>query len=734
MRRVIAILIVAAMLASAFGAVVQAQPTGAPAPVTLGANGWSDPTVGTWDGHTATLTKDLQQGVVIAAPDIVLDGAGHSLTGGGKGSGKGVYAKQLQRVTVRNLRVSGFDYGIYLEQCGEATVAGNTVSGNAYYGIYLKSSFGTTVTGNSVEANADTGIHVSSGSDNVLTNNTVRASGQHGIYLNRCFGSRLEGNAMDGNLANLRVDGANDAEYTHTIASNNTVGGKPVLYLVGANGGTYDASSGAGTVYLINCNGITLRGLALSNNFTGVLLWRTSNSRLEGLQITGNGHGIWVHSNSNGNTLEGNTIQGSRWYGIYIKASSGNTVTGNEIRESGSYGLYLVDATNNRVYRNRFLANHPHAYGSGGGGNVFNQPKGDGGGNFWDDWTVPDSDGDGFVDNPRVFTGGRDELPVSGAPKVDKVPPVTAVALDGALGGKGWYRSDVRVVLAATDNEGGSGVKATDYSLDGGASWQAYAGPFTISSEGTTALAFRSTDNAGNVEQVRSYSVRIDKTAPEITITRPQPGEVLLGGTALSFGARDAVSGLAGVSASLFDGVNRWSVSSGDTVNQAGVYNLTVLANDVAGNAGSQARSFIVPTQDAASITGGGWFSIGDGKGAANKAFVNVVCQNRKAAGAPVGEFSFRAGDLSLKGTGYRWLVIRGSLAWLEGTGTINGAGNYRFQFIVQEGSKASEPERVRVRIWDQSAKLVYDSQPGADEFAGPTGSLSGGNITIHKG
>ena len=733
MRRVIAILIVAAVLLGTLGAAVQAQPNALSAPVTLGANGWSDPTVGSWDGHTATLTADLQRGIVIAVSNVVLDGGGHSVTGAGKGSGRGVYAKQLMGVTVRNLRVSNFDYGIYLEQCGEATVAGNAANGNAYYGIYLKSSSSTTVTGNSAEANADTGIHVSSGGDNVLTNNTVRSNGQHGIYLNRCFRSTLAGNAMDGSPANLRVDGAIDAEYTHTIDTSNTVGGKPVLYLVGVNGGAFDGSSQAGTVYLINCSGITLKGLVLSSNFVGALLWHTSNSRLEGLQASGNQHGIWLRNGSNGNTLAGNTIDGSRSYGVYIEGSSGNTLTGNEIRNSGTYGLYLAGASNNQAVKNRFLANRVHAYGTGGGGNTFNQPKPDGG-NFWDDWTAPDNDGDGFVDTPRVFTGGEDDLPVSGAPKVDRVAPVTAAILDGALGGDGWYRSDVRVTLGAVDNEGGSGVKSTEYSLDGGASWQPYTGPFSIGQEGTTALAFRSTDNAGNVEQARSRAVKIDKSAPEITITRPQPGEVLPSGTALSFGARDALSGLAGISASLFDGVNKWAVSSGDAVSQAGVYNLTVLANDVAGNVANQTRSFIVPSLEAASVTGGGWFSTGPGKSAADKAFVNVVCQNRQLPATPVGEFSFRAGDLSLKGSGYRWLVVRDSVAWLEGTGALNGGGNYRFQLVVDTAKRANEPDRVRVRIWDEGGRPVYDSQPGADDWAGPTGSLSGGNITLHKG
>jgi hypothetical protein len=41
---------------------------------------------------------------------------------------------------------------------------------------------------------------------------------------------------------------------------------------------------------------------------------------------------------------------------------------------------------------------------------VFNLDKPTGG-NYWSDWTSPDADGDGFVDNPYVFTDGQDNLP-----------------------------------------------------------------------------------------------------------------------------------------------------------------------------------------------------------------------------------------------------------------------------------------------------------------------------------
>ncbi len=117
-------------------------------------------------------------------------------------------------------------------------------------------------------------------------------------------------------------------------------------------------------------------------------------------------------------------------------------------------------------------------------------------------------------------------------------------------GQNGWYTTDVGVTLSASDNC--SGVASTEYSLDGGETWQPYAGAFTVGTEGTNVILFRSADAAGNAETAQSLVVKIDKTAPTISLTATpdriwpannQPFEVSLAGV-----GADSISGLAGVS------------------------------------------------------------------------------------------------------------------------------------------------------------------------------------------
>lgn len=126
-----------------------------------------------------------------------------------------------------------------------------------------------------------------------------------------------------------------------------------------------------------------------------------------------------------------------------------------------------------------------------------------------------DYDGNGAVDHEVVpIINGTATL----GNDTDTTPPTTKVALTGMQGTNGWYTSDVTVTLTAMDNEGGSGVEKIKYSLDGGITENVYTDPFVISAEGTTTILFASTDKAGNKEETKTQTLKIDKTAPEAKV------------------------------------------------------------------------------------------------------------------------------------------------------------------------------------------------------------------------
>jgi hypothetical protein len=139
---------------------------------------------------------------------------------------------------------------------------------------------------------------------------------------------------------------------------------------------------------------------------------------------------------------------------------------------------------------------------------------------------------------------------VSNAEK-DINAPVTSAALSPAPdGNNGWYKTNVTISLASTDDC--AGVAATEYSIDGGQSWLPYAGSFSFGNEGTTTILYRSADRAGNNETDKSIVVNIDKTAPTLALSATParispPNGQMVDVTIYAQGA-DSASGLESVS------------------------------------------------------------------------------------------------------------------------------------------------------------------------------------------
>ena len=102
--------------------------------------------------------------------------------------------------------------------------------------------------------------------------------------------------------------------------------------------------------------------------------------------------------------------------------------------------------------------------------------------------------------------------PVSVTIHRDATAPTTSALLTPTAVGA-WY-SPRTVTLSSTDSAGGSGVTATEYSIDGG-DWTPYLGPFLVATFGPHTLQFRSTDAAGNVETEKTESWGSDFTAAE---------------------------------------------------------------------------------------------------------------------------------------------------------------------------------------------------------------------------
>lgn len=142
--------------------------------------------------------------------------------------------------------------------------------------------------------------------------------------------------------------------------------------------------------------------------------------------------------------------------------------------------------------------------------------------------------------------------------KLDTDAPVTVHYLSPAEpdGCDGWYKSAVTITLDAWDNVE---LAATYYRIDGG-EWMLYEEPFTVSSDGVHTIEYYSVDVVGNAEDVHSFTIKIDRTAPTASITFPQEGyiylfgkelfanplggTIIIGGITFQASASDATSGV----------------------------------------------------------------------------------------------------------------------------------------------------------------------------------------------
>ncbi|MCX6463890.1 MAG: right-handed parallel beta-helix repeat-containing protein [Pseudonocardiales bacterium] len=252
------------------------------------------------------VTGCLGEGIVIGAPDVLLDLNGFTVRSGlvvepgqEEGIPAGIRNSGHRNVIVTGGTVEGFGFGVQLTAGTTwTTVEDMTLLRNVIAGVQLADADdgrnGNTVRDNDIRLNG-TGIEVLAGSEN----------------------STFTGNTLTGNLG-------------------------LAMYLYESSGHLIEANTVSG-----------LTGDPLLDSDGGIELESSSRNRILATTLSDTGDAaIHLREGSNDNLVQGNLVTRSSDSGITVDASDGNEVIGNRVYTSGGAAVDIGDATGGTVVDN----------------------------------------------------------------------------------------------------------------------------------------------------------------------------------------------------------------------------------------------------------------------------------------------------------------------------------------------------------------------------------------------
>lgn len=379
--------------------------------------------------------------------------------------------------------VAGRNTAIHLDNSSNGMIRYNSCFNN-WYGVTLaNSSCFNTMTNNNCSDNRFDGIELYPlCNGNVISGNTF-AGNLDGIHLESSRYNLVTNNVMINNGVTVLGYDVLDCT-TNDIDSTNSVNGRPVYFFRNQSGTVVPA--GAGEVIVANCTDFVIENQILDYACVGIELLFSSGVRISNNTCSNNSYGVLLWF-SDSNTLDNNTVFNNEispdnwWYGVGLLSSNYNTISGNRLSDSlcglglqlsshntivgnrctnNSNGVNLLESELNRLYQNEMIDNanlgvftlgsidnviwNNTFIGNNGATSVYDAShiqadevgsgnwwnSSDGYGNYWSDWSWPDSDMDGIVDLPYNISGSvnsKDFYPLATPP--EPIPEIGAIPL-----------------------------------------------------------------------------------------------------------------------------------------------------------------------------------------------------------------------------------------------------------------------------------------------------------------
>jgi parallel beta-helix repeat protein len=306
-RKVVLLVLVSVLLFLVF-AVFDVGVVGAGGTIYIRTDGRVDPPtapISTVDNIIYTFTGNINDEIVVERSNIIIDGAGHTVSG--SGTGEGFSLTNINNVTIKNLTIKGFYSGIYLNGSSSNSISENNIKGNGYYGIRLFLSFNNSISENNITGN-DSGVALDGSSNNTLSENNI--GNYFGVVL-RC-------------------------------SSNNTI----CENIIGAYWGFEIVSSSDNKIYANN----------ITNNFVGVYFYESSDNKFYHNNFNYNYYHVQLYPAECANIWDDGYPSGGNYWGLagYGGYSGYDYYSGPYQNETGSDGIgdtpHVIDGYNRDNY------------------------------------------------------------------------------------------------------------------------------------------------------------------------------------------------------------------------------------------------------------------------------------------------------------------------------------------------------------------------------------------------
>ena len=419
--------------------------------------------------------------------------------------------------------------GIWLDSSSNNIMLNNNICYNSEYGFLLEaqweSSSNNTLSNNTICNNNNDGIAISDSANNNVIQKNILYNNSNGVGISGYSSNNV---LLNNSILQSRNTGISISEYSsNNVLLNNTILqssriGIDVIdsqnYII--NNTVSDNGEWGINIHQDSNNNEIIGNTVTNNGFSGICIENSSNNIIKLNIISLNNHeGIAIKTSSNNNTIGYNTITTDE---LVIWGTSANIIENNTLTEASNLGLG-TGSTDNHITWNTFTEASSLGLGTGstdnhitwndfinhegvkddGSNNIFEY-------NYFSDWTSPDINNDGIVDNPYLidgFANNRDPYPlVSSFTNIITGHYLSTPTISYPNGGE-TIKGIITIKWSASiDSLGHTVTYSVYYSYNSGATWNVLAMGLT-----TTSFLW----NTSSIAEGSNYLIKIVASCSE---------------------------------------------------------------------------------------------------------------------------------------------------------------------------------------------------------------------------